>query len=60
MLQLLIGFTMIALGAILLLIHFRSPKAQKENNAFEIPYLKNGGIGFVIFGIYYLIRYLLN
>jgi hypothetical protein len=30
-------------------------KKQTENTIFEKPYLKNGGIGLVLFGVYYLL-----
>lgn len=58
--QLIGGFTFIISGSILLLIHARTTKAQKENTTFQTPYLKNGGIGFVLIGLYFLVRYFYN
>lgn len=58
--QLFAGFTFIVLGIVLLVISIRSTKTQKENTIFQTPYLKNGGMGFLLFGLYYLARYFMN
>lgn len=55
--QLFSGCTFIALGIVLLIVHNRATTTQRENTAFQSPYLKNGGIGFLFFGLYYLGRY---
>jgi hypothetical protein len=54
--QILAGSTMIALGAVMLVIYNRSIKAQ-ENTAFQTPYLRNAGVGFILFGLYFLAKY---
>lgn len=33
-------------------------RAQKENEAFQQPYLKKAGMGMILFGIYFLIMYM--
>lgn len=58
--QLISGVTLLILGAVLLVFYSRNAKRQKEATTFETPYLKNGGIGFILFGIYFLIRYFTN
>lgn len=58
--QLFAGFTFIVLGIVLLVIYNKATKSQKENTTFQTPYLKNGGIGFLLFGLYFLVRYFTN
>lgn len=58
--QLFAGAAMIVMGIVLLVVYNRAAKAQKENTTFQTPYLKNGGIGFLLFGLYYLLRYFTN
>ena len=58
--QLLSGFTMIVVGVVLLIVYKRAAKNQREDTALKAPYLKNGGIGFLFFGFYYLVRYFLG
>jgi hypothetical protein len=58
--QLFAGGTMIVVGVVLLVISINASKTQKENTALQTPYLKNGGIGFLLFGLYYLTRYFIN
>jgi hypothetical protein len=58
--QLISGVTMIILGTILIVFYNRQSKKQPENSLFEKPYLKNGGMGFILFGIYYLLRFVLE
>jgi hypothetical protein len=55
--QLLAGATLLILGIVLLIFHSRNTKQQKGTTSFETPYLKNGGTGFILFGLYFLIRY---
>jgi hypothetical protein len=57
--QLSAGGIMIVLG-IVLLVFYNKDMAQKENTRLQTPYLKNGGIGFLLFGLYYLARYFMN
>ena len=54
--QILSGITMIVVGSVMLVIYNRSVKAQ-ENTAFQTPYLKNGGVGFILIGLYFLGKY---
>jgi hypothetical protein len=56
MTQLVAGSTFIVLGIILLVIYSKATKSQKENTTSQTPYLKNGGIGFLLFGLYFLVR----
>lgn len=56
--QLFAGAAMIVMGIVLLITYNRAARTQKENTTFQAPYLKNGGIGFLLFGLYYLVRYL--
>ncbi len=58
--QLFAGGTMIVVGVVLLVFYNNASRAQNENTTFQTPYLKNGGIGFLLFGLYYLFRYLMN
>jgi hypothetical protein len=60
MTQLFAGCTFIVLGTVLLVIYNKAIKTQKENTTFQTPYLKNGGIGFLLFGFYFLVRYFTN
>jgi len=55
--QLFSGITIIALGIVLLVVYNRKTKSQKENTTFQTPYVKNLGIGFILFGLYYLTKY---
>ena len=55
--QLLAGITLIVLGVVLLIVSAKSARTRQENATTQTPYLKNGGIGFVLFGLYYLLRY---
>ena len=55
--QLFSGFTIIALGIVLLVVYNKKTKSQKESTTFQTPYLKNAGIGFILFGLYYLTKY---
>jgi hypothetical protein len=57
--QLFAGIALTVLGIILFVANYRATKSQNEN-AFQSPYMKNAGIGFVFFGIYFLLKYLLN
>jgi chromate transport protein ChrA len=58
--QLYSGVTIIALGIVLLVVYNKKTKSQKENTTFQAPYLKNVGIGFILFGLYYLTKYFTN
>ena len=58
--QLFAGGAMIVMGVVLLLVYYRAARSQKENTTFQTPYMKNGGIGFLLFGLYYLLRYFSN
>lgn len=56
--RILLGLLMMALGGILLIVHKSRTKSDKESTSLEKPYLRNAGIGFILFGIYYLVDYL--
>jgi len=58
--QLLSGLTMITGGIILIVFYNKQVKKQPDNSLFERPYLKNGGVGLIIFGILSLIRFILD
>ena len=58
--QLISGITLIVLGTVLILFYSSQAKKQSESPLFEKPYLKNGGIGFVLFGVYYLLRFFIE
>jgi hypothetical protein len=47
----------IVLGTVIILIYNSQAKKRPESPYFEKPYLRNGGIGVVLFGVYYLLRY---
>jgi hypothetical protein len=53
------GLAMIMLGLILILFYNKQSKKQPDHALFEKPYLKNGGIGLILFGLYYLLRFFL-
>jgi hypothetical protein len=57
--RLLTGIALTVLGIILLVANHRATKSQNES-AFQSPYMKNAGIGFVFFGVYFLLKYLLG
>jgi hypothetical protein len=57
MYHLISGATLIVLGIGLLIFYSWSARQQKERTAFEKPYLKNGGIGFILFGLYFISQY---
>ncbi len=54
------GIALIIIGSTLLIVSSRMAKAGKEPSLSKQPYLRNGGLGFVFFGCYYLIKYFLN
>jgi chromate transport protein ChrA len=58
--QLFAGATFIVLGVVLLAIYNKASKSQKENTRFQTPYLKIGAIGFLLFGLYFLVKYFSN
>ena len=45
-------------GIALLIIHNKKKAAYKDYMIFQGPYLKNGAIGLIFYGFYYLIGYL--
>jgi hypothetical protein len=45
---------------VLLVVYNNAARTQKENTIFQTPYLKNGGIGFILFGFYYLMKYFMK
>jgi hypothetical protein len=55
--QLFSGITFIVLGILLLLFYNKASQKQRESSFFEKPYLKNAGIGFILFGVYYIFMY---
>lgn len=55
--QLLVAGVFVILGIILLVVHHRKEKSKDEKAIGEIPYLRNAGYGFILFGIYYLVRF---
>lgn len=54
--QLISSMSLIVLGTVLILFYNSQVKKKPESPLFEKPYLKNGGIGLVLFGVYYLLR----
>jgi len=49
---------MFILGCILVIMH-RNQVKRKESYDLGKPYLRNLGIGFILFGIYNLVEYIL-
>jgi hypothetical protein len=58
--QILSGSVFIVLGITLLIMFNRAKKTERESTALQKPYLKNAGIAFILFGIYYLSKYFVN
>ena len=58
--QLMVGIAFMAMGIILIVVYRRMATKEKESSYFEKPYLKNGGIGMILFGIYYISKYLME
>ena len=59
--QLYVGITLVVLGIILSVIRFKGAAEQPgESTTSGKPYLKNAGIGLILIGIYYLVRYLIS
>ena len=55
--QILAGLGCLVVGIVMLIFHYSTSRGQRENTALQTPYLRNGGVGFIIFGLYYLLRY---
>jgi hypothetical protein len=55
---LVVGLVLVVSGVILLVVQYLG--SRSEQGRFKSPYIKNVGFGFFLFGIYYLIKYLIT